>query len=226
MAQTVAPMQMTFSIVERGKGQTVIEHFRKYKITHHIRLAGRGTAASHLLDALGFGTSERDIILSVAPKDTVNQVMHYLKDDERPQMNARGIAFSMNLTGMTAYLAVALSLAEKIEAESEEPIVEQKNHHCLIVVSVNQGYTDAVMDTARAAGARGGTVLRGRWVGAGEIEKFVGITLQEEKEVLLIVTTTDTRNAVMERINQMHGLKSESQSMVFSLPIDCVARLD
>ena len=104
--------------------------------------------------------------------------------------------------------------------------MEQLKRHSLILVTVNQGCTDAVMDTARAAGARGGTVIRARWAEAGEIQKLAGITLQAEKEVLAIVATEEDRNAIMEAIDKGHGLRTPDQAMVISLPVDQTARLD
>lgn len=226
MTHSVSPMQLLISIVERGKGQHLLEHYGQFHLMHHNQAAGRGTASSHLLDALGFGTAERDILFSFGPRDTVRQLMAYLREEDRPKLDARGIAFSLNLTGMSAILAVCLSRLEEMEPERGEPIMEHNTHHSLILVVVNQGYTDAVMDTARAMGARGGTVIRARWTGAGEVEKFVGITLQAEKEVLSIVAPTRERNAIMEEIDRVHGLRSPAQATVISLPIEHTARLD
>lgn len=169
---------------------------------------------------------ERDILLSIAPKDTLRQLMYYLKDEDRSELEAKGIAFTMDVSGLGTILAVTLSRIEAMDAERGEMIMEQDNRHHLILVAVNQGYTDAVMDTARAAGARGGTVVRARWVGAGEIEQFIGITLQAEKEILAIVATGKERSRIMEEINRIHGLKSSAQAVVISLPIDHTARLD
>ncbi|MGN0985240.1 MAG: hypothetical protein ACI4OU_01995 [Candidatus Enterenecus sp.] len=226
MAVSASPMQLLVSIVERGKGTSLIKYYQTFRVIYHNQAVGRGTAASHLLDTLGFGTAERDILLSAAPRDTIRQLMRQLKDDDRSKLGAPGIAFSLNISGMTAALAVGLSRVEKLDPERGEQIMEQGNHHSLILVAVNQGYTDAVMDTARAAGARGGTVIRARWTGAGEVEKFVGITLQSEKEVLAIVAANQIRNAIMEEINQAHGLDTPAQAVVISLPIDHTARLD
>lgn len=226
MQKAVDPMQMLVSIVERGKGMNLSKVYKSFKITQHMQSAGRGTAASHLLDTLGFGTTERDVLFSIAPKDTVRQLMYYLKDEDRPNLDAKGIAFSLDLSGLGAILAITLSRMEEMEPERGEMIMEQENRHHLILVAVNQGYTDAIMDTARAAGARGGTVIRARWVGAGEIEKFIGITLQAEKEILAIVATSKERGKIMEEINRIHGLKSSPQAVVISLPIDHTARLD
>ena len=60
-------MQLLVSIVERGKGRDLREHYRRFGLIHHNQAAGHGTAASHLLDALGFGTSERDVLLTPGP---------------------------------------------------------------------------------------------------------------------------------------------------------------
>ena len=226
MKQSVSPMQMLVSIVERGKGTDLMKHYTRHSVIHHYQAAGRGTAASHLLDTLGFGTTERDILISAAPVATMRQLMGHLKDEDRSKLGAQGIAFSVNMSGMTAILAVGLSRLEELEPERGEQIMEQGNHHSLILVSVNQGYTDEVMDTARAAGARGGTVVRARWTGAGEVEKFVGITIQAEKEVLAIVSTHKERNQIMEAIEKGHGLRTDAQAVVFSLPIENTARLD
>lgn len=226
MQTDISPMQMLVSIVERGRGMELSKIYQTFHITQHMQSAGRGTAASHLLDTLGFGTAERDILFSIAPKDTLRQLMYYLKDEDRPELEAKGIAFSLDLSGLGAILAVTLSRLEAMEPERGEMIMEQDNRHHLILVAVNQGYTDAVMDTARAAGARGGTVIRARWVGAGEIEQFIGITLQAEKEILAIVATGKERSRIMEEINRIHGLKSSPQAVVISLPIDHTARLD
>lgn len=226
MQASVSPMQLLVSIVERGKGIEVSKIYKTFRVTQHLQSAGRGTAASHLLDTLGFGTAERDILLSIAPKDTIRQLMYYLKDEDRSELEAKGIAFTMDVSGLGTILAVTLSRIEAMDAERGEMIMEQDNRHHLILVAVNQGYTDAVMDTARAAGARGGTVVRARWVGAGEIEQFIGITLQAEKEILAIVATGKERSRIMEEINRIHGLKSSAQAVVISLPIDHTARLD
>jgi len=226
MEHTITPMQLLISIVERGKGAGLMREYEKFKITQHFQSAGQGTAASHLLDTLGFGTSERDILLSLGPRDTMRQLMYYLKDEDRPKLDAQGIACSLNLSGLTAILAVGLSRTEAMEPERGETLMEQGTNHSLILVAVNQGYTDAVMDTAKAAGARGGTVIRARWAGAKKVEKFAGITLQEEKEILAIVASQKERNRIMEDINRIHGLKSSPQAVVISLPIDYTARLD
>ena len=226
MLNEIRPMQLMVSIVEGGRGLDLKAYYKEHQLLQHLQAFGRGTVASHLLDTLGFGTPDRDVLLTPAPRDNVRQFMAHLKDEDRSKLNIQGIAFSLDLSGMSAILAVCLSQAEGVQTGEGGQSVEQRKRHSLILVTVNQGCTDAVMDTARSAGARGGTVIRARWAEAGEIQKIAGITLQAEKEVLAIVAVDEDRNAIMEAIDRHHGVQTPDQAMVISLPVDQTARLD
>lgn len=226
MKQQISPMQLLVSIAQRGDGGALMRQYGSFHLDQHFQSTGHGTAASHLLDTLGFGTSERDILLTIGPKDTIRQLMLYLKDSDRPELGARGIACSLDLGGLTALLALGLSQVEAMEPERGEMLMEQGNQHTLILIAVNQGYTDAVMDTARACGARGGTVIRARWAGSRTVEKFSGITLQDEKEILSIVASKKAAPRIMEEVSRIHGLRSAPQAVVIGLPIDHIAKLD
>ena len=226
MKQNIAPMQLLLSIVERGTAAKLMRHYETYKVTQHFQAFGHGPAASHLLDTLGFGTSERDILLSIAPKDTVRQLMYALKDDNRTDLGAKGIACSLDLTALSAIYALGLSRLEERNPEKGDMLMEQGNQHTLILVAVNYGYTDAVMDTARACGAKGGTIIRARWAGSRTVGKFAGITLQDEKEILAIVASRKEQAHIMEEINRLHGLRSSPQAVVIGLPIDHMAKLN
>lgn len=216
---------MLVTIVERGKGIKLMQKYEQFKIIHHVQAAGRGTAKSHLTDALGFATGERDVIFSFGPRDTVNQVMFYLRDDDRETFDAPGVAMSAALNGMAALWAAGLNRLEEVDLEKGEILMEQGFNHSLIFVVLNQGYSDAVMDTAREMGASGGTVIRGRWAGAGATQKFAGISIQEEKEILMILSSDRTKDKIMSEINRIHGIKSSAQAMVFSVPTEHVARV-
>ena len=85
--------------------------------------------------------------------------------------------------------------------------MSSENKHTLILISVNQGYTETVLKTARSLGARGGTILRARWSGVKALETYHGISLQTEKEIIAIIVPNDLRNKIMDAVNEKHGLK-------------------
>lgn len=103
------------------------------------------------------------------------------------------------------------------------------NQFELIITVVNRGFADNVMDAAKAAGAQGGTVLYARGTGVHEAQKFFGITIEPEKEVVLILVGTEERNRIMKAICKGAGLSTEGNGISFSLPVDDVmgmARLE
>ena len=100
-------------------------------------------------------------------------------------------------------------------AEAELKGTEQE----LIVVISNQGYTEEIMDAAREAGARGGTVIHARGTGQNRAERFLGISLASEKDVIMIVTLTETKAAMMQRIMKAAGPGTSAGAVCFSLPV-------
>ena len=93
----------------------------------------------------------------------------------------------------------------------------------LIVVIVNSGFEEDVMSAARGAGARGGTVFNARGtVESQELVKFLGITMQPNKEIVFILTTAEARDGIMTAIKKNTGLATEGAGILFSLPVDSV----
>lgn len=217
--------KLIITIVERGKGKNVLAMYSGHRVQAHLQCAGRGTASSELMDTFGFGTAERDVLISLAPSPDADRLLQRLEDATHAALRAKGIAFSMSLNAMNNLLAAALLNSAAAE-EGEEPLMEKKGRAMsLILAAVDQGSTDDVMNTAREAGARGGTVLRARWAGGKAIEQFYGIMIQEEKEIIAIVASAERRNAILEAINKNHGLRSDAHGMICSVPLDKVARI-
>ena len=90
----------------------------------------------------------------------------------------------------------------------------------MIVCIVNNGFSEAVMDAAKAAGARGGTVINARGTADKEAEKFFNISIQPEKEMVLILVKSEIRDTVL------HALyKGAAQGIAFAAPVDAVVGL-
>ena len=214
---------MIVSIIERGNGNKLIKLYDQEQVFTHMRCEGTGTATSEIMDILGLGGSEKDIILSFAPAGTALNLLEKLKDDLHDLCPGRGIAFMVAMEAVTNLLAASIGARTKLEKDREYEDMQEKNS--LIMITVNQGFTDEVMSTAKEAGARGGTVVRGRWVMMDEIEQMKGLTLREEKEIILIVVPREIRNSVMEAVNTHHGLQSEAGAVICSLGVEHMTHL-
>ena len=95
----------------------------------------------------------------------------------------------------------------------------------LILTIVNRGSSEQVMEAARTAGARGGTVISARRVGYEDVQNLLGFTLQPEKEIVAILVPREQKLPVMQAINREAGLKTDCRGVLFSLPVDDILGL-
>jgi hypothetical protein len=204
--------------------------------------AGVGTANSELLDIMGIGSAEKNIVFCLQPNFRVPYLMETVSDRVGFHQRGRGIAFSIPLSGIGSPAAHMLTeeqllqLTERLEPRKRELALGLYKHQAervhnemetaqydLIVSVINCGYTDDLMDKAKEAGATGGTILKTRRIGIEDSIKFFGISVHAEKEMVAILTARSHKNAIMTAINQDFGLNSEAKGIVFSLPVDSVA---
>lgn len=89
----------------------------------------------------------------------------------------------------------------------------------MVVCIVNAGYSQNVVEAARAAGARGGTVIRARGTANPEAEEFFNIHVQPEKELLMILVPKAIKDEVMRAVYKEASLAAEAQGIAFSLPV-------
>lgn len=90
----------------------------------------------------------------------------------------------------------------------------------LVLCIVNTGFSDVVMDAARDVGARGGTIIHARGTANKVAEQVFNITIQPDKEIVMILVPANIKDDVLHAIYKMAGLKSEGQGIAFSLAVD------
>ena len=99
-------------------------------------------------------------------------------------------------------------------------------NYVVIWVSVASGYSDEVIDAARASVDKGGTVLRGRQRHSERMSQHLGISLQEERDFVMIVVPREKKGAVMSAVSASCGLSSQAHGVILSLPVDEVFGLE
>ena len=99
------------------------------------------------------------------------------------------------------------------------------NDHEVVFAIVNSGFAEDVMEVAREQGARGGTILNARGVVREEAAAFFGITLHQEKEILMMVVEKSIRDNVLNAIYKQMGMDKKARGIAFSLPVSDVAGL-
>ena len=129
----------------------------------------------------------------------------------------RGVAMAVPLASIGGAHTLEYLIGKQIDQEKETE--NMHSDHELIVAIYERGFTDMVMDAARSAGAGGGTTVRARGTGAKAAEKFFGISLAEEKEMVFIVSDVNKKKDIMRAIMQDAGINTKAHALVFSLPV-------
>jgi len=198
-----------------------------YKENDHMTVfgtLGRGTANSAVLDYFGLEASEKMISFSVVTEEMWRKLKRGLIINMQIDVPGTGIAFIIPLSSVGGK-KVLQYLIQNHDYEKEEETILRETDYELLVIIANQGCIDTVMDAARSANAGGGTVIHAKGTGMDSAEKFLGVSLAAEKEIILIVTKTKDKNQIMKAIMEKAGLESKEKAIVFSLPVTSTAGL-
>lgn len=212
------------TIVDRKIAQRYLDVFRENDLHVMFLTLGAGTASNDILDYLGLDSSEKAIAFSVVEESAWTSIKRQLEKKLKIDAPGGGISFTIPLSSIGGKKALQFLLEGQDYQKEEESTLKNTNHE-LIVVIAEQGYNELIMNAAREAGAYGGTVIHAKGTGMELAEKFMGVSLAAEKEVIYIVTQTSQKNSIMKAIMEDAGLDSKAKSICFSLPVTDTAGL-
>ena len=187
----------------------------------NVTLHGRGTAVQSMLDLLGIESNEKRVVLSTATEEKTAALIEAQKRRLHIGVPGHGIVIAVPVKSIGGGKTVAYLMGE--ENKSAKTASPSGYAYELIVVVASEGQTDLVMNAARAAGARGGTVLHGKGTTSPESEKFLGVSIAKEKEVILIVARKEQKADNMRSIMTRAGADTVAGAVVFSVPVSEVA---
>ena len=95
----------------------------------------------------------------------------------------------------------------------------QNVNYQLIVCIVNAGFSGEVMDVARKEGATGGTILHARGTANPNAEKEFQITINPEKDMILLTVRSEIKDKILKAIYEDAGLGTDANGVAFSLPV-------
>lgn len=210
------------SITDRDAGKRLIPLYKKQGLEVTLRTAGAGTAVSETLDYLGLERTEKVVVCSVVTGDTWKQVKKSLQNDLHIDVPGTGIAFTIPIGSVGGKKQLQYLTENQNFIFGEESTLKDTTYELLVVIA-NQGYSDLIMQAARSQNAGGGTVIHAKGTGQQRAEKFFGVSLVDEKEMVWIVVRREQKNDIMRAIMEQAGMDSKAKSIVFSLPVTATA---
>lgn len=190
----------------------------------HIILC-RGTASQSMLDFLGVEDTEKVMLQMMATRENTKKYTH-------------GLIYKMGLEAPGSGIALIIPVGSiggiagmKYLTDGQNPIIGgevnemNETNYALIMVIAEGGSSDLVMDAARGAGARGGTVVSGKGTGTEFTTKFFGVSIADDKDLIYIVAKRRDKDAIMRAIMEKAGMHSDAHAAVFTLPVEDVVGL-
>lgn len=207
----MAPFKLFISIVPHGKGEKLTRAAIESGLGGGTVLLGRSLAKSNLAAILGLGETTKDLICMIVEREIVNPVKDAIIKSCLHEKKNFGEFFSLDVDSLLKAGVVDLGKEQNF---LEENAMNSENE--LITVIVNKGYAEDIMVAARKAGAGGGTVVNARGTARENDERFFGMHIVPEKDMLLMIVPSEKKDAVMVAIRELKCLKNPGMGIAYS----------
>ena len=203
-------------------GRNLTKHFTSFyqemNLPVSVITVGYGTASSEILDYFGLDGSEKSVLFHFVTDTTWKEVKRQLRLKMKIDLPGTGIAFLVPLSSIGGKKALDYLTCGQEFVKGEESVLKDTKYELLVAIA-NQGYTELIMNAARKVRASGGTVIHAKGTGSQLAEKFMGVSLVPEKDMVFIVVRKDRKNDVMRSIMDEAGPGTKAGTIVFSLPV-------
>ncbi len=210
------------TVVNSGQASAIVKNLTDQGVSAAYVCHGNGTASSDLYNVFGLSNQEKQVIFAPIRYSSYPEIKEALEQRYEASKYAKGVSMLLAveaLIGKAAYKFLA-NQRDGNEAPKEVPPMEEikaKENYEAIFAIVNNGYADLVMEAAKGAGARGGTVLNAHGTGNKEMEKFFGIVITPEKQIVMILVPKTIKDSVLTAIYNMAGLATKGQGIAFAV---------
>lgn len=214
----MSELYLLVTITSRNLTKSFTSFYEEMGLPVSVITVGYGTASSEILDYFGLDGSEKSVLFHFITDTTWKTVKRQLRLKMKIDIPGVGIAFLVPLSSIGGAKALNYLTCGQEFVKGEESALKDTKYELLVVIA-NQGYTEQIMDAARKVHAAGGTIIHAKGTGSQMAEKFMGVTLVPEKEMVFIVVRKDQKNAIMRSIMEEAGTGTKAGSVVFSLPV-------
>lgn len=224
-------IKLTAAIIDRGAGNRAASIFHTYHQEMLLILRGHGTASSAIMDCLGLDEPEKDLVLGISSQAQADRLLKALCREMEFYKPGHGIAFTLSLTGISAAVMDFLNRhndqtpARTVTDHKEETFMTHSHSYELIASVIDTDLSTPVMEATRKAGCQGGTLVKARELTADTGKKLFGMTLSQEKAILLILTSKECRQPILRAICETVMKETGEHAIAISLPVDGVEGL-
>lgn len=205
--ENISAFELIYVIVNNGVGSKVLHKVKEYGISGGTIFLGKGTVSNFLANLLALYDESKEIVLFGADSATAEHALSELNKTMHFEKPHHGIAFSTTACGIVG------SRSYQSKENEEERGAESMYQN--IITIVNRGMAEDVIDAAKAAGSKGGTIINARGSGVNETTKLFNMEIEPEKELVMILSKKDTTDGIVASIREKLEIDKPGNGIIF-----------
>lgn len=198
-----------FTIINRGKAEDVLRKAKECGATSGTIFLGKGTIQSRLLEIIGLTEIHKEVLMISATNELNDKLHETISENFQFHKRNKGIAFSIPFKRWTL---------DNVIEDEEAYLSDVTTPYCCIFTIVDKGRSKDCITAARAAGARGGTIIHGHGAGV-PTDFYFPLVIEPQKDTVMIVAATDKAPSIRERIFHDLELDKTGNGIIFTLPV-------
>lgn len=162
---------------------------------------------SVFLELAGLNEVHKEIVVIPASAELSDKLHETISADFQLSKRNKGIAFSIPFKKRKLHIS---------DQDSQIKIVNPK-FYCIITI-VDKEWSRNCIDAARAAGAKGGTLIHGHGAGV-PADFYFPVILEPQKDLVFIITTKNKVSTIRKKILTELKLDKTGKGIIFTLPV-------
>ncbi|NLW19930.1 MAG: hypothetical protein GXY84_00955 [Clostridiales bacterium] len=200
-----------YIIVDRGKANRLLRRAQELGARRGTVFLGEGTLPSRWQDFFGINQTRKEVLLLAVPGGQIEGVYSMLQTEFHLHKRYKGIAFSVPYMQYEPDDQQARPPGQEAWRAPDSPYV------CLMAV-LERGLGGECMKVARAAGARGGTIIHAHGAGVPQ-DYYFPLNIEPQKDIVMIVTPRASAPLIRQAIYGHMQLERKGAGIVFGLPV-------
>ncbi|HZK33490.1 MAG TPA: P-II family nitrogen regulator, partial [Tissierellaceae bacterium] len=196
-----------------GKGSKALKLAKRLGAMGGTIFLGKGTVSNELLNVLGLLEIRKEIFITIIDEDLESNFYDEMSKKFSLEKPNTGVAFSIPLKRF-------LRISQPMDLSNTEKRDVNKVDYEAIFVIVDKGLSDNVLDSAKSAGSRGGTVIHGRGSGTKAKEKLFNIEIEPEKDIVLILAKEEEAKKIVDSIKEGLNICDPGAGIIFVLDVN------
>ncbi|NLB82026.1 MAG: P-II family nitrogen regulator [Clostridiaceae bacterium] len=207
------PFLIMTLILSEHQCQQFVHIAKENGIRSGIIVLGKGTVKSATLNLLGIKSQKKEIVHILLEKEKAKEVLDVFTKKLHLDERGHGIAY------MAPVLTTGQIINNKLGTWNTVQSMEGESMYKKLTVVVNRGMAEDVMDVARKSGVKGGTIMHGRGTGSEYTVKFLGMEVEPEKELVMMLMPSDLIDKVVNDLYQEFQLDNTGNGILFVEPV-------